>query len=73
VNLCYNVYIVKKQAQEAHTMKDLLITLYTKANAQGGAEEVALAVMAVDVLTQKYATRDNLLEKQIQELIESYS
>jgi hypothetical protein len=54
-------------------MKDLLITLYTKANAQGGAEEVALAVMAVDVLTQKYATRDNLLEKQIQELIESYS
>ena len=54
-------------------MKDLLIDLYTKANAVGGGEEVALAVMAVDVLTQKYGTRGDLLEMQIQELIESYS
>ena len=54
-------------------MKELLIELYTKANEVGGAEEVALAVMAVDVLTQKYATKGNLLELQIEDLIESYS
>ena len=54
-------------------MKELLIELYTKANEVGGAEEVALAVMAVDVLTQKYAAKGNLLELQIEDLIESYS
>lgn len=53
----------------------LLVELYTKANEVGGAEEVALASMAVDVYTQKFANGGTLkvLKLQIQDLIESYA